>query len=108
MAVAISAPSMMEARFGSNAMRHFWSQSSDGVDLDHAVLASLQNDQKRRNIINLRSQKTGLAEAPAQGGAEPPQPTTARRPADRRDRAGGNAPMRQQETFPPTRVMLTL
>jgi hypothetical protein len=44
MAVAISAASMMEARFGSNAMHHFWSQSSDGVDLDHAVLASLQND----------------------------------------------------------------
>ena len=35
MAVAISAASMMVARLGSSVMRHFWRQSSDGVDLDH-------------------------------------------------------------------------
>jgi hypothetical protein len=28
----------------STQMRHFWSQASNGVDLDHAVLASPQND----------------------------------------------------------------
>ena len=37
MPVAILAMSMMEARLGSSAMRHPWWQSSDGVDLDHAV-----------------------------------------------------------------------
>ena len=34
--IAMAATSMVEKRF---AMRHFWRQSSDGVDLDHAVLA---------------------------------------------------------------------
>jgi hypothetical protein len=35
--IASAATSTMESRL--NAMRHPWWQSSDGVDLDHAVLA---------------------------------------------------------------------
>jgi hypothetical protein len=37
MTVAIPATSMLKARLGSNAMRHFWWQSSDGVDLDQKL-----------------------------------------------------------------------
>ena len=33
--VAIPATSMLESRFRFDAMRHFWRQSSDGIDLDH-------------------------------------------------------------------------
>ena len=31
----IPATSMLESRFRFDAMRHFWRQSSDGIDLDH-------------------------------------------------------------------------
>jgi len=33
--MAIPAASMLKARLGSNAMGHFWWQSSGSVDLDH-------------------------------------------------------------------------
>jgi hypothetical protein len=41
-------------------MRHFWSQSSDGVDLDHAVLASLQKRQIASQHHQLTSTKNGV------------------------------------------------
>ena len=37
MALAITAFSMMSDRLGSNAMRHYWRQSSGSVDLDHGA-----------------------------------------------------------------------
>jgi hypothetical protein len=38
MMVAIPPVPMLNIRLGSNAMRHSWWQSGNGVDLDHAVL----------------------------------------------------------------------
>jgi len=35
--IAIATSSMVEYRLWSNAMRHFWWQSSGNVDLDHVA-----------------------------------------------------------------------
>ena len=58
MAVAIPVTSTMEARLGSNVMRHFWRQSSDSVDLDHAPTLDCLVSVTARSVARRKRAKT--------------------------------------------------
>jgi hypothetical protein len=72
MTVAIPTASMMESRL--DAMRHFWWQLSDGVDLDHAVLLVQRHQALGEVTLNagFRSSGSGLLALAARLLKSPP------------------------------------